>query len=64
MTRANRIDRRKALTTIAAAPVAVAVVGAAAITTGEPGELVALIRQFWQEVDASMQIRQRMGEHS
>jgi hypothetical protein len=45
----HQINRRKALTVVAAAPVAVAAFPSIAL--GEPGELANLIRKYWSEID-------------
>jgi hypothetical protein len=44
------INRRRALAVVAAVPAAVAL-GGAAVTFGEPGELAALVRRYFEEVE-------------
>jgi hypothetical protein len=44
------IDRRKALAVVAAVPAAA--LGGLTIATGEPGEMAALVRRYFAELDA------------
>jgi hypothetical protein len=50
MTQAQ-INRRRALAVVAAVP-AVAALGGSAFTMGEPGELAALVRRYFEECEA------------
>ena len=45
------INRRRALAVVAAVPAAAAL-GSPAFATGEPGQLAALVRRYYDEVDA------------
>jgi hypothetical protein len=51
MTHANRIDRRKALTIVAAAPAAVALGAGSALAGGQGGELAALVKRYFEQVE-------------
>ena len=52
MTQSNRINRRKALTVVAAVPAAFALAAAPALAAGGPSELAALARRYFAEVAA------------
>lgn len=48
---ATRIDRRKALGVVAAAPAALALGVAPTLGVGEPGQLAALVRRYFAKID-------------
>ena len=58
------INRRKALTVVAAVPAAVALGVVPAFAIGEPGQLAALIRRYWVEVDVFNNTKHLTDEES